>query len=438
MKNPEDFSSPEEAAKIVKSGDKVVLANLCAQPHILPDLLMNRAQELRGVRLFHLRPFGQFIDRYLEPGMEEHVRCATAFTGGVSQVNQVIREGRADFYPIPLSKLPWLFKEGPFKPDVFIGTVTPPDSQGYCSLGVSVDYALPALQTAKTVIAEVNENMPRTGGDSLVHTSQLDYMVEATEPIYEMPTTSITNLERRLAENAIGLVEDEATIQIGYGAVSESITSFLREKRNLGMHTEMFPEGAMTLVEQGALTCEKKSINKGKVVCSFIAGSRKLYEWVNGNSKIEMKPFDYVNDSRIIAMNHKMTAINTALQVDLYGNVYSDMLGFDQYSGAGGQPDFVLGAQLSPEGRSIIVLPSTALQGKASRIVVHPSLAGNAKAPAIPTVTRFYADYVVTECGVASLRDKTTCERARALIEIAHPDFKDQLLEEARKVRLLT
>lgn len=422
----------------MKSGDRVVLANLCGEPHLLPNLLMDKAQELENVKLFHLRPFGRFKDRYLEQGMEKHVKCATAFAGGIPPIVQLIKEGKAEFYPIPLSKIPWLFREGPYRPDIFITTVSPPDRHGYCSLGVSVDYAWAALETARIIIAEVNENMPRTCGDSFVHLSRINYLVEVSEPIYEIPPTNITNVERRIGENVASLVEDEATIQIGYGGVSEAITSFLKEKRDLGMHTEMVPEGTITLVEEGALTCEKKSIHKRKIVCTFNAGTRRLYDWLDNNPIIEMKPVDYTNDSKVIAMNHKMTAINTALQVDLYGNIYSDMLGLDQYSGAGGQPDFVLGALLCPNGKSIIVLPSTAARGKVSRIVAHPVLSRNVKAPLMPTVTRFYADYVVTGWGVASLKDKTISERAKALIEIAHPDFKDELWEEARKINLVT
>jgi 4-hydroxybutyrate CoA-transferase len=399
---------------------------------------MDRARELRDVRLFHLRPFGDFILRYLEPGMEEHVKCATAFTGGVHPINQLIREGRADFYPIPLSRLPWLFRSGAFKPDVFIATTSPPDSQGICSLGVSVDYARAAIETAKIFVAEINENMPRTYGDSLVNITQIDCMVDSKDPIYELPAAKITNLEKRLAENVASIVEDEATIQIGFGAVSESITPFLKEKRNLGMHSEMFPENAIDLVEEGALTCNRKSIDHGKIVCSFSAGTKRLYDWLNNNPMMKMKPVDYVNDSRIIAMNHKMTVINTALQADLYGNVYSDMLGFDQYSGAGGQPDFILGATMSPDGRSIVVLPSTTSNGEISRVVAHPDLAENPRAPAIPTVTRFHADYIVTEHGVASLRGKTVRERARALVEIAHPEFQGKLWEKGKKLNLLS
>ena len=219
----------ERAVQAVKSGDRIVLANLCAEPHLVPNALMDRAWELENVKLFHARPFGEFIERYSESGMERHIRCVTAFAGGVKPIVELIKDGKADFYPIPLSKFPWLFKEGPYRPDVFIATVSPPDSNGYCSLGVSVDYAWAALQTASTVIAEINENMPRTCGDSLVHLSQIDYMVEASEPIYEIPVTTITSLEKRLGENVASLVENESTIQIGFGGVSEAITSFLRE-----------------------------------------------------------------------------------------------------------------------------------------------------------------------------------------------------------------
>lgn len=430
--------SGSEAAKVVKSGNRVVLSNFCGEPHLLPDLIMDRSEELRDVRLLHLRPCGQFIERYLERGMEKHVRCATAFAGGSRPIIQLLKEGRADFYPIPLSKVPWLFRSGSFKPDVFIATVTPPDELGYCSFGVSVDYAHAAAETAATVIAEVNENMPRTGGDSLIHISKIDYLVEAADSVYEVPTPKVTNLERRLAENVAELVEDEATIQIGYGAVAESIPPFLEDKHDLGMHTEMFPESAIDLVDKGALTNQKKTIDRGKIVSAFCAGSQRLYDWVDGNSSISMKPFDYTNDVETISKNNKMTAINTALQVDLFGNVYSDMLGFDEYSGAGGQPDFVIGASFSPNGKSIIVIPSTTSDGKCSRIVAHPSVSSNPKSPAIPTVARFHADYVVTELGVASLRGKTLKERARALFEISHSDFRTGLEQEGRRLSLLT
>ena len=414
-----------------------MLSNLCAEPHLLPNLLMDRHEELENVRVFHLRPFGTFIDRYLEEDMEKHIRCATVFAGGIPQIVQLMKEGRADFYPITLGRIPWLFREGPYRPDVFMATVTPPDERGYCSLGVSVDYARAAIETARTVIAEVNENMPRTFGESLVHLSELDYLIEVDESIYEIPPTNITSTERTIGENVASLVDDEATIQIGYGSISEAMTPFLEDKKDLGMHSEMVPEGIMRLVEGGAMTCRKKSIDKGKIVSTFNAGTERLYSWLDGNRVIDMRPVDYTNDPRVIALNHKMTAVNAALQVDLYGNIYSDVLGLDQYSGPGGQPDFVLGAHLCPNGKSIIVLSSTAANGKASRIVVHPTLTGNSRAPLAPTITRFFADYIVTEYGIASLENKTTIERARAMIELSHPSFRDELFAEARKRRLV-
>jgi 4-hydroxybutyrate CoA-transferase len=435
MPYPVTFTSPEKIVKIVKSNDRIALANLCAEPRHFPKLLMDRAQELSDVRLFHLRPCGDFVQRYSEPEMEQHVKCSTAFTGGVKPIVQLIKEGRADFYPISLSKAPWLIRQV-FKPDIFVATISPPDNDGNCSLGISVDYGLAAYETAEVVVAEVNSNMPRTTGDAIIEADQIDYFMESDESIYELPPPKISNLEKRLAENVTSLVSDGATIQVGYGAISESITPFLTEKRDLGLHSEMFPESAMTLVTQGVLTGAQKRLNNRKAVCAFAAGSRKLYEWLNGHADIELKPFDYTNNPAVIAANSKMTAINTALQVDLYGNIYSDMLGFDQYSGAGGQPDFVIGSQLCPDGTSIIVLPSTA--GKVSRIVGHPSISPNCIAPAIPTVSRFYADYVVTEQGTASLRGKTTRERARAILGITHPDFVDEIWRQGCKLNLLS
>lgn len=434
-KYSDKLCSADESAGLVKSGSKVVLSNFCSEPHTLPLALMNRSEELQDVKLFHLRPCGRFIERYLERGMEEHIKCATAFIGGSSPIVQLLKDGRAEFYPIALSEIPSLFRSHAFTPDVFMCTVSPPDDQGFCSLGVSVDYGRAAIETAGIVIAEVNENMPRTCGDSLIHISQIDRIVETTEPVYELPSGEVANLEK-LGENVASLVENESTIQIGYGAASESIAPFLEDKTDLGMHTEMLPESVLTLIDQGALTCSKKSVDKGKIVCAFAAGTKRLYDWLEGNSMVAMKPLDYTNDPRTIAANNKMTTINTALQVDLYGNIYSDVLGFHQYSGAGGQPDFVLGARLCPGGKSIIALPSTVSE-RVSKIVLHPAKSNNPRAPMMPTITRFHADYIVTEHGVASLRGKTVAERARALIEVSHPAFRDMLSKEARSAGLI-
>lgn len=401
---------------------------------------MDRAPELVGVRLFHFAPFGQFPDRYLRPGMEKHVRCATAFCGRSKAVRQLLTEGRADFYPVTFGNTPRLLREGDFKSDVFMITVSPPDRNGYCSLGVSVDYAWGALERPpRVVIAEVNPNMPRTHGRSFIHVSQIDYIIEVIQPLYELPQSSIGDVEVKIGQYVATLVEDCATVQIGYGGVSEAVVHFLKGKRDLGIHTEMVPEGLRELMTVGAITNAKKSIHKGKIVCTFHGGTKKLYEWLNDNPLIEMQPVDYTNNPKVIAQNSKVVAINAALQVDLFGNIYSDLFGLqDQYTGSGGQLDFALGCTLAPDAKFVTVLPSTTSDEKFSRIVTHPTLElNNPLASQIPTIPRYYADYVVTEYGIAHLKGKPNTERARALIQIAHPNFQGILQQQAKELGLL-
>ena len=430
----------EKAIQAIKSHDDVVLANFCGEPRLLPTALMNRAHELLGVRIFHYAAFGPFQDRYLEPGMEKHIRCATAFCGRRKSVRQLLKEGRADFYPVTFGNTPRLLREGGFRSDVLLLTVSPPNRDGYCSLGVSVDYTYGALERpSRVVIAEVNPNMPKTHGRSFIHISQIDYIVEVNQPLYELEQLPVTQVQVRIGQHAAGLVEDGATLQIGYGGVSEAVVHFLKDKRDLGIHTEMVPEGLRELVAAGAVTGDKKSIHQGKVVCTFHGGTTKLYEWLNDNPSIEMQPVDYTNDPKIIAMNSEMVAINAALQVDLFGNIYSDLLGLeDQYTGSGGQLDFAIGCTLAHDAKFVTVLPSTTNDKKASRIVTHPMLeTNNPRAPQIPTIPRYYADYVVTEYGVAHLKGRPNIERAKALIQIAHPDFQGILQQQAKELGLL-
>ena len=430
----------EKAMQTIKSHDDVVLANFCGEPRLLPTALMNRAHELLGVRIFHYAAFGPFQDRYLEPGMEKHIRCATAFCGRRKSVRQLLKEGRADFYPVTFGNTPRLLREGGFRSDVLLLTVSPPNRDGYCSLGVSVDYTYGALERpSRVVIAEVNPNMPKTHGRSFIHISQIDYIVEVNQPLYELEQLPVTQVQVRIGQHAAGLVEDGATLQIGYGGVSEAVVHFLKDKRDLGIHTEMVPEGLRELVAAGAVTGDKKSIHQGKVVCTFHGGTTKLYEWLNDNPSIEMQPVDYTNDPKIIAMNSEMVAINAALQVDLFGNIYSDLLGLeDQYTGSGGQLDFAIGCTLAHDAKFVTVLPSTTNDKKASRIVTHPMLeTNNPRAPQIPTIPRYYADYVVTEYGVAHLKGRPNIERAKALIQIAHPDFQGILQQQAKELGLL-
>ncbi len=429
----------EEAVKAIRSHDDVVLANFCAEPRLLPMALMDRAPELRGVRVFHLTPFGPFQERYLEPGMEEHIRCATAFCGRRKSVRALISQGRADFYPLSFRNYCRLLKEGDFKSDVFMLTISPPDKHGYCSLGVSCDYAWAVLERpARVVIAEMNPNMPRTHGRSFIHISQIDYVIEVDLPLYELEQFPITQLEEKIAANVAQLIDDGSTLQIGYGAVSEAVISLLKDKEDLGIHTEMVPEGVRELVSLGVITNQKKSIHKGKIVCTFHGGTKKLYDWLDDNPLIEMQPVDYTNDPKVIAMNTKMVAINAALQVDLFGNIYADVFGIrDQYTGSGGQLDFALGCAISDDAKFITVLPSTTNDGEFSRIVVHPKLTENPRAPQMSLIPRYLADYVVTEFGIAHLRGKEDKERARALIDIAHPKFRADLEKQARKLGLL-
>jgi 4-hydroxybutyrate CoA-transferase len=430
----------EKAIEAVKSHDDVVLANFCGEPRLLPMALMNRAYELLGVRIFHYAAFGPFQDRYLEPGMEKHIRCATAFCGRRKSVRQLLNEGRADFYPVTFGNTPRLLREGDFRSDVLLLTVSPPGRNGYCSLGVSVDYAKGALERPpRVVIAEVNPNMPKTHGRSFIHVSKIDYIVEVDQPLYELEQSPITEVQVRIGQHVAALVEDCSTLQIGYGGVSEAMVHFLQDKKNLGIHTEMVPEGLRELVAAGAITNARKSIHQGKIVCTFHGGTAKLYEWLNDNPLIEMQPVDYTNDPEVISMNSEMVAINAALQVDLFGNIYSDLLGLeDQYTGSGGQLDFAIGCTLAHDAKFVTVLPSTTSDEKSSRIVTHPTLEiNNPRAPQIPTIPRYYADYVVTEYGVAHLKGRPNTERAKALIQIAHPDFQGILQQQAKELGLL-
>jgi len=430
----------EKAVEAVKSHDDVVLANFCGEPRLLPMALMNRAHELLGVRIFHYAAFGPFQDRYLEPGMEKHIRCATAFCGRRKSVRQLLNEGRADFYPVTFGNTPRLLREGDFRSDVLLLTVSPPGRDGYCSLGVSVDYAKGALERPpRVVIAEVNPNMPKTHGRSFIHVSKIDYIVEVDQALYELEQSPITEVQVRIGQHVAALVQDCCTLQIGYGGVSEAMVHFLQDKKNLGIHTEMVPEGLRELVAAGAITNARKSIHQGKIVCTFHGGTAKLYEWLNDNPLIEMQPVDYTNDPEVISMNSEMVAINAALQVDLFGNIYSDLLGLeDQYTGSGGQLDFAIGCTLAHDAKFVTVLPSTTSDEKSSRIVTHPTLEiNNPRAPQIPTIPRYYADYVVTEYGVAHLKGRPNTERAKALIQIAHPDFQGILQQQAKELGLL-
>jgi acetyl-CoA hydrolase len=415
--------TPEEAISSIKSGDTVWIHPGCATPELLIRALVDRKDELENVEIAHILTLGDAP--YVEPGMEKHFRHRAFFTG--ANVREAINEGRADFVPIFLSEIPKLFYKGEYKIDVALITVSPPDEYGFCSYGVGIECTKAAAETAKIVIAEVNPNMPRALGDSFIHVSKIHYFVESDRPIPELPKEEITELHKRIAGYIAELIEDGSTLQVGIGGIPDAVLLFMKDKKDLGIHTEMFSDGLLPLIESGVVNNERKTLHRGKVVASFVLGTKKLFEFIDNNPLFEFHPSDYVNDPFIISQNEKMVAINSALQIDLTGQVCSDSIGHRIYSGIGGQVDFIRGAARSKGGKPIIALPSTAKGGKISRIV--PTLTEGAGV----VTSRGDVHYVITEYGIAYLHGKSVRERAKALIEIAHPDFRDWLKFEARK-----
>ncbi|SDJ99793.1 acetyl-CoA hydrolase/transferase family protein [Natronincola ferrireducens] len=415
--------SPEEAVKNIKSGNRVVIGHAAAEPQILVEAMVNNHENYEAVEIVHMVPLGKCD--YLNPTMEKHFRHNALFVGG-GLARNAIEEGRGDYTPSFFFEIPKLFKNNILPVDVALVQVSKPDKQGYCSLGVSIDYTKSAVENAKTVIAQVNDQMPRTHGDSFVHISQIDYIVEASQPLHEIPLPVIGEIESRIGEYCASLIDDGSTLQLGIGAIPDAVLSFLKVKNDLGIHSEMFSDGILDLVENGNINNTKKTLHKGKSVANFLMGSKRLYDYVDDNPAVQMYPADYVNHPMVIAQNNKMVSINSALQIDIMGQVVAETIGYKQFSGTGGQVDFVRGASLAKEGKSIIAFPSVAAKGKISRIV--PIVDEGSSI----TTSRNDVDYVVTEYGIASLKGKTLKERARALINIAHPDFREILHEKAK------
>jgi 4-hydroxybutyrate CoA-transferase len=421
------FVSAEEAVQHVHSGERVFLHGAAATPAILLDALVAHAKTLENVEIVHMHADGPAP--HVADAMEGHLRHRALFIG--ANVREAVNEGRADFVPIFLSDIPNLFSSGALPLDVAFIQVSPPDAHGYCSLGTSVDVAKAATESARTVIAQVNARVPRTLGDSFIHLDQIDWAVQANGPLLSHPAPSISPTEQRIGEYVADLVEDGATLQLGIGGIPNAALAAMGSKRDLGVHTEMFSDGLLDLVEAGVVTSAAKTLHPGKIVTTFLMGSQRLYDWVDDNPMIEMHPVDYTNDTAIIRRNAKMTAINSAIQVDLTGQVCADSMGTYLFSGVGGQMDFMRGAALSVGGKPIIALPSTARQGTVSRIVT--TLAEGAGV----TTTRAHVHYIVTEHGVAYLHGKSIRERAEALIGVAHPAFRDELRAWAERTHYL-
>ncbi len=406
----------EEAVKFIKSGDRVFTGHACGEPAHIVEAMVKNAKEYKNVEIIHLVAMGKA--EYCLPEYAENFHHNAIFVG--SSTRKASRENLIDFTPSFFHEVPKLIKTV-LKPDVALVMVTPPNAEGYCSLGVSVDYTLEAIKQSKTVIAQVNVQMPWTGSGSLVHVSELDCIVEYDEPIIELQPPTITDIEKAIGENCAKLINDGDTIQLGIGAIPDAVLLFLKEKKDLGIHSEMISDGVLELVEAGVITNSKKTIHNGKSILTFIMGTRKLYDYIDNNPDIEFRPVDYVNNPFVISQNDNMKAINSCVQVDFMGQVVSETIGTVQISGVGGQVDFVRGATASNGGAAIMAMPST-VKGKISKIV--PFLDHGAAV----TTSRNDVDYIVTEYGIAPMKGVSLRQRAKNLINIAHPKFREELI----------
>jgi acyl-CoA hydrolase/GNAT superfamily N-acetyltransferase len=410
-------TTAEEAVNIIRSGQRILVGSGCSVPQEVLRALVARADELADVEFVHLMTFG--IAPYVDEKYEGSFRHNAFFIGG--NVRHSVGEGRADYTPIFLSEIPELLSSGQMRLDVVLATVTPPDRFGYCSLGIHPDLMKVGIDTAPVVIAQVNSHMPLTHGDTFVHVSDIDYFVLHDEPILELPDKPFDETSVAIARHVASLIENGSTLQLGIGNIPNAILSLLGNHRDLGIHSEMVSNGVIDLCEGGVITNKRKGLHPGKAVASFAMGTKILYDYLDDNPFWEFRPTEYVNSPRIIAQNYRMVSINSAIQIDITGQVCADSIGSTLYSGIGGQVDFVRGAAMSPEGKPVIALPATAKGGKVSRIVSELDQGAGV------VTSRGDVHYVATEYGVAYIHGKTIRERAMALIEIAHPDFRPEL-----------
>ena len=415
--------SAQDAVQAILSNQRVYLGGGAGVPQRLLEALVARAPELRNVEILHVLAFGKAP--HLAPELKESFRHRALFIG--ENARTAVQAGRADFVPIFLSEIPRLFRDGSLPIDVALIQVSPPDEHGFCSFGCEVGCTKPAAQSAKIVIAEINRRMPRVLGDSFIHISKLTSAIEVDYALPEAAQAGATPAHRQIAEWIAELIPDGATLQLGIGSIPDAVLAQVSNKHDLGVHTELFSDGVIDLVERGVITNEKKTLHPGKIVAGFLFGSQKLYDFAQDNAMIELHPTDYVNDPFIIAQNDNMIAINSAIEVDLTGQVCADSIGPAIYSGIGGQLDFVRGAARSRGGKPIIALPATAKDGQVTRIVTH------LKPGAGVVTSRGDVHYVVTEFGVAFLHGKSIRERVQAMIRIAAPQFREGLEQYARQ-----
>src|SRR6478752_5763430 len=427
MEYKKRLKTADEALGYVKSGMRVYIQPGCAEPETLVEALMRRAPDLFDVEIVHMMTMG--CAPYVAPEMAGHFRHNAMFIGG--NVREAINDGRADYTPIYLSEIEALFESGAMPIDVALIEVSPPDSHGFCSFGIGVDTTLTAAKCARYVVAQVNEHMPRTYGDSLIHVSDIDAVVESSRPLCELKKPVVTDMHVAIARNVAGLIQDGAVLQTGIGGIPDAVLPFLMDRKDLGVHSELVSEGVIPLIEAGVITGARKNFKPRKIIVGFVLGGKRMFEFVDNNPIFELHPTAYTNDPGLIARNDRMVAINSALQVDMTGQVCSDSIGNQFYSGIGGQVDFLRGASRSKGGKPIIAISSTAKNGKISRIV--PTLS-----PGAGVVTsRGLVRYVVTEHGVAYLHGKSIRERVKEMIQIADPRFREELYEYCEKTKWL-
>lgn len=417
-----NFVTAEKAVEIIKSGDRVFIQGEAATPNTLINAMVQKHNELRNVEIMHLHTEGEAP--YVSEKYTGSFHLNSFFVGG--NVRKATNEGISDYIPIFLSEIPDLFRKEIFPLDVALVHVSPPDNHGYCSLGVSVDIAISAVKKAKYLIGQINSNMPRSHGDGFIHISKFHAVTEVDDSLELRKKVELSEVEKRIGVYCANLIENGSTLQMGIGAIPDAVLAALFNHKDLGIHTEMFSDGVIELVEKGVITGENKKIYPSKIVSGFAFGSRKLYDFIDDNPLIAMLDISFVNNPAIIRKNPKVVAINSAVEIDLTGQVCADSIGFYQYSGVGGQMDFIRGSSLSEGGKPIIAIPSTTKKN-VSRIV--PFL----KAGAGVVTTRAHVHYVVTEFGVANLYGKNLRERAKELINIAHPDHQEELLKNAHE-----
>ncbi|MBR3303867.1 MAG: acetyl-CoA hydrolase/transferase family protein [Bacteroidales bacterium] len=414
------ITTPDGAASVIQSGQNLVLGHAAAAPQFIPEAMMAQKERLKDVNIYHMVTLHPAV--YMQPEGYGHFRHVTNFAAG--NTRDGINDDRGDFFPYYYHEIPNFF-DTKYPVDVALITVSYPNEEGYCSLGISVDYTKPATDRAKIVIAEMNDKMPFLGyGDCLIHISKIDHIVPTSKPMFELPLPKIGPVEEKIGEYCASLIEDGSTLQLGIGAIPDAVLHFLGDKKDLGIHTEMFSDGVVDLVKKGVINNSKKKLHPGKLVSGFLMGSQKLYDFVDNNPDVLMYPVNYVNDPRTICQMDKFVSINSALEIDLQGQSTAESIGLKVFSGTGGQVDFIRGAAWSKGGKAILAFPSTAKHGEVSRIKAYLTEGAGITTP------RDDVDYIVTEYGIAHLKGATLKERARMLINIAHPKFRDELIKE--------